>query len=209
MEGDARAGTTARSAANSTRPTVTMAQNAVSASAATVVEAPKLAGHVELRPVAVHRLADAVEDGEAGVQPEPRRDRRAAPALRRARRAACTRSGSRRLTRSSPTSRTVDSHGQPPPEARGRRRARRTTGASAVPSPSSALSTSTDRSTASRVEGGGEECSARDGEAEPGAEEGRRDEQEQEYATVGVVGERACWPPAEHHRDQAAARPAR
>ena len=38
----------------------------------------ELRGHVLLRPVAVHRLADPVEDGEAGEQPEPRRDARAA-----------------------------------------------------------------------------------------------------------------------------------
>ena len=61
-------------AANSTRPTVTMPQNAVSASDGDGRGGAELARHVELGPVAVHRLADAVEDGEAGEHPEPRRD---------------------------------------------------------------------------------------------------------------------------------------
>ena len=112
-----RAGSQRSMAANSTRPTVTIAQNAVRASAAWVVEAPQLRGHVLLRPVAVHGLADAVEDGEAGEQPEPRRD--AARARRRSptRTAVSARNGSRAAARSEQDEQHRRQERQPPPEA--------------------------------------------------------------------------------------------
>ena len=70
------------------RPTVTIAQNTVSASDATVVLAPETLRHVERCPVAVHRLDDAVEQGKRGKDPEAGGKRRLA--LRRfARRGPC------------------------------------------------------------------------------------------------------------------------
>src|SRR5262249_21298404 len=108
----------------------------------------ELARHVQLRPVAVHGLAHAVKHGERRVNPEPRRDagprRNVARGRRRGRDA--ERSGRPALASTRRASRTADSSGRPHQKPRPTKIATNT-GASAVPSPSSALSTRTEDST--------------------------------------------------------------
>ena len=106
----------------------------------------ELARHVELRPVAVDRLADAVEDGEARVHPEPSRDREPCDALRRRRapRSAAAGAGSRRSAdEQERAERSGRPHQKPSPS-----KIATNTGASTVPSPSSAFRTRIERLTA-------------------------------------------------------------
>ena len=162
-----------------------------------------LGGHVELRPVAVQRLADAVEHGERGVQ--RRTGAGSAPAAGRlaaARLPVC--SGRRPAGDMRPASRIADSTGRPHQKPRPTKIATKT-GASAVPSPSRALSTRTDRSTAVGMERRGERVEGRHGEPEPDAEEGRGHEQQAVGEGV-VVGER-CAGDEQAHRHEAGRQP--
>ena len=104
----------------------------------------ELARHVELRPVAVDRLADAVEHGEAGVDPEAAWDARSARPPRGSG-PPCAAAG-RGSRPESATSRIADVSGRPHQKPSPTKIATNT-GASAVPSPSRALRTSTDDST--------------------------------------------------------------
>ena len=104
-----------------------------------------LGGHVELRPVAVERLADAVQHGERGVQGEPARDRAPAAAVAVGAAAGVQRQWSAGEQEAGEQDRRQ--HGQAPPEPEAdedRHEDRRQRGAG----PRRALSTRTDRSTA-------------------------------------------------------------
>jgi hypothetical protein len=155
-------------AANSTRPAVTMAQNTVSASEASVAETlsdvrsscDQFPFIVSQKPYSTANAANTQNwPGIGAPRPAPRPASRPAPrpACRPASRPACrglpaatgpARSGSRMLTPASTTTAVAASTGSatqtPSPT-----NTATNTGASAVPRPSSELRTSTDRSTAS------------------------------------------------------------
>src|SRR5271165_4117034 len=106
----------------------------------------ELLRHVERRPVAVHRLADAVQECERRKHPEPRGEIR--PALLGFGGTASRRSprGKGRLNESSATASAPTSTGRPHQIPNPTKIATKT-GASAVPTPSKAFSTSTALST--------------------------------------------------------------
>ena len=130
-------------AANRTRPTVTIPQNRASANEACVAEAPTrlVRSSWDQLPFIVSQIpystANPAKTQNRPGSPDPAR-RAASPA----------RSGSRALNASTAASSTVERIGRPHQKPRPTKMATRT-GATAVPSPSSAFSTSTARSTPS------------------------------------------------------------
>src|SRR5580693_3540696 len=136
-------------AANSTRPSVTMAQNTVSASEAMIADTrSEVRSSCDQFPFIVSQnpystANPANSQNWPGIGARRRPARRLAPAAA----SASTRSGSRALTPNSTTTAAAASTGSATQAPRPTNAATNA-GASAVPRPSSELSTSTDRSTA-------------------------------------------------------------
>ena len=112
-----RRGTGARSPRTATRPTVTIAQNAVRASEASGRRGARGRRSCKRRPVAARRLDDPVEEREAGEQPERRRHGAGRPCARSARPASPTRAAGPRLTTSSTPISDGHEQRQAPPRA--------------------------------------------------------------------------------------------
>ena len=164
----------------------------------------ELGGHVELGPVAVHGLADAVEHGEGGVQPEAGRDAGRAVSTRRGggRFAGPQRQPDadeqqrgeqhRREHREAPPEAETDEDGH---EQRGQRGAQPEQGVEREHG-------SIDRR---RVERRRERVDRRHGEPESGAEKGRR-QQEQPVGHRLIVGEQRARN-EQAHRHEAGRQP--